>query len=193
MEKLIHIKSNDLKPEGGRVLIAEPLMDEIWFARAVILLIDHSDEGTLGIVMNKPSGISLSQAMEQDSGLDFMVYIGGPVSSNNIYFIHTLGDVIPESVKIRDGLYWGGEVDVIREMMAMNLIKEDQIRFFLGHSGWGPGQLSSEISRNSWIVSETSTRLLMKTRSHKMWNLFLQRMGPEYDLWRQFPINPEYN
>ncbi|MBW7847509.1 MAG: YqgE/AlgH family protein [Bacteroidales bacterium] len=193
MEKLIRIKSNDLKPASGRVLLAEPLMDEFWFGRSVVLLIDHTDEGTLGLVMNKLAGISVQQVLGHEAGMDSMIYVGGPVLPNHVYFIHTLGDKVPGSVKVMDGLYWGGEVETIREMMDMGVVQDDQIRFFLGHSGWGPGQLDNELKRNTWVVTEAPCSLLMKTRSHQMWNLLLQRMGPEYDLWRNFPANPDFN
>ncbi|PKP53016.1 MAG: hypothetical protein CVT92_06050 [Bacteroidetes bacterium HGW-Bacteroidetes-1] len=193
MEKLIQIKSNDLQPIKGRALIAEPLMDEFYFGRAVILLIEHNDDGTFGMVMNKPSGALFNAIVTDFPEFDAMVYIGGPVETDKLFFIHTLGNEIPESSEIVPGLYWGGDIESVREMMTLGILKKDQIRFFLGYSGWSPKQLESELKRNAWVISETSSKLLLHTKPEKMWNSFLQRMGPSYDLWRGFPVNPEMN
>ncbi|MDP3443104.1 MAG: YqgE/AlgH family protein [Ignavibacteria bacterium] len=193
MEKLIQIKSNDLKPLAGRTLISEPFMGDFYFGRAVILLIDHSKEGTFGVVMNKPSGTLFNSIVDGFPDFDAMVYIGGPVNTDNLYFIHTKGAEIPDSSPILPGLFWGGDLEVVKEMMTLGLIQKTEIRFFLGYSGWSPKQLDAELKRNSWIVSESNTKLLLQTKSEKMWNRFMQRMGPSYDLWRSFPVNPELN
>lgn len=193
MEKLLHIKSNNLKPHRGRVLIAEPLMDEFYFGRSVILLADHNEEGSFGLVMNKPTTTQLNQILEDFPSFDATVFIGGPVQTDNLYFIHTLGNEIPESSEILPGLFWGGELEVVREMMALGLINQSQIRFFLGYAGWSPLQIEEELERNAWLVSETTLHTLMKTRPEKLWSTCLQRMGPAYDLWRRFPLNPELN
>jgi putative transcriptional regulator len=193
MEKLIQIKSNDLKPRPGRVLIAEPLMDEFYFGRSVVLMIEHNDEGSFGMVMNKPTTSKLHELVEGFPEFEEDVFIGGPVQTDNLYYIHTLGEEIPGSTAIQEGLYWGGELDAVKEMITLGMLRPDQIRFFLGYSGWSPGQLDDELKRNAWVVSNTTPRVLMHTRPHKMWNVCLQRMGPAYDLWRRFPLNPELN
>lgn len=193
MEKLIHIKSNDLKPRRGRVLIAEPLMDEFYFGRSVILLADHNDEGTFGLVMNKPTGTALNEILPDFPDFPAPVFIGGPVQTDNLYFIHTLGNEVPDSSEILPGIYWGGDLEIVKELLKLGLIGKDQIRFFLGYAGWSPSQLDEELKNNAWVVSETNLRSLLKTKADKMWNNYLQRMGPAYDLWRRFPVNPDLN
>ncbi len=193
MEKLIHIRSNDLKPRRGRVLIAEPLMDEFYFGRSVILLADHNDEGTFGLVMNKPTGTTLNEILPDFPDFPAPVFIGGPVQTDNLYFIHTLGNEVPDSSEILPGIYWGGDLEIVKELLKLGLIGKDQIRFFLGYAGWSPSQLDEELKNNAWVVSETNLRSLLKTKSDKMWNNYLQRMGPAYDLWRRFPVNPDLN
>lgn len=193
MEKLIQIRSNDLKPKPGRVLIAEPLMDEFYFGRAVVLMIEHNDEGSFGVVMNKPTTTRFSQIIDGFPDFDAEVFIGGPVQTDNLFFVHTLGEEIPGSDEVADGLYWGGDMETISEMISLKLLDKTRIRFFLGYSGWSPGQLEDELKRNAWVVSDTNQRLLMRTLPHKMWNVHLQRMGPAYDLWRRFPVNPDLN
>lgn len=193
MQKLIRIKSNELKPRGGRVLIAEPLLDEFYFGRSVVLLVEHDEGGSFGLVMNKPSGIMLNDLVSDMPDFRSVVMHGGPVQTDNIFFVHTLGNEIPDSVEVIKGLYWGGDLNTLREMMVLGLVSPAQVRFFLGYSGWGPGQLDEELQRNSWVVSEGNTRSLIHIKPERMWQHFLQRMGPAYDLWRRFPTDPQLN
>lgn len=194
MEKLVRIKSNELKPAKGRALIAEPFMGDYYFGRSVVLLVAHDDvEGTFGMVMNKPSGTMLNDIVKDFPAFEAPVYIGGPVQTDSLYYMHKLGNEIPESEEILPGLYWGGDLAALQEMMTLRLITKDQIRFFLGYAGWEVKQLSSELKRNAWVVSESNVRSLFNTQSNKMWNHFLQRMGPAYDLWRTYPVDPELN
>ena len=194
MEKLLRIKSNELQPNRGRVLIAEPFMGDYYFGRSVVLLIDHQeDDGTFGVVMNKISGAMLNDIVKDFPVFEAPVYIGGPVQTDSLFYMHTLGHEIPESEEVLPGLFWGGDLSALQEMMTLKLLNKNQIRFFLGYSGWEAKQLSSELKRNSWVVSEANTASLLKTKSHLMWNHFLQRMGPAYDLWRSYPVNPELN
>lgn len=194
MEKLLRIKSNELQPIRGRVLIAEPFMGDYYFGRSVVLLIDHhNNDGTFGMVMNKPSGAMLNDIVQDFPVFEAPVYIGGPVQTDSLFYMHTLGQEIPESEEVLPGLFWGGDLSALQEMMTLKLVNKSQIRFFLGYSGWEAKQLSSELKRNSWVVSEAKTASLLNTKSHQMWNHFLQRMGPAYDLWRSYPVNPELN
>lgn len=193
MERLIQIRSNDLQPSGGRILIAEPLMDEFYFGRSVVLLIEHNEEGSFGLVMNKPSGSAFNEVVNDFPPFEAPIYIGGPVETDSLFFIHTRANEIPESTEIMPGLYWGGDLETLREMMMLGLINNGELRFFLGYSGWAPKQLEVELKRNSWVVSETNTRSLFHTPASNMWNHCLQRMGPEYDIWRKFPVNPDLN
>lgn len=193
IEKLIQIRRNDMAPERGRILISEPFMGDFYFGRSVVLLAEHNDEGSFGLIMNKPLYKPFNSIVADYPLFEAPVFIGGPVSSENLFFIHTLGKDIPESNEIIPGLYWGGEMEAVREMILLRLIKPDQIRFYLGYSGWEASQLAGELERNSWLVSTITASSLLKTHPEKMWNRFMQRMGTAYDLWRQFPVNPQMN
>ena len=196
MNKLLHIQSNKLKPKKGRVLISEPFMGDYYFGRSVVLLVEHSDEeGTFGVVMNKPTGSVLSD-MAGDSLLaeyDFPVYVGGPVQTDSLFYMHTLQNLSDPGEEVLPGLFWGGDIGEIEELLKLNLATPEQIRFFLGYSGWQANQLSGELKRNSWLVSESNINSLLRISSHKMWNHFMMRMGPTYDLWRKYPVDPMVN
>ncbi|MDP3461591.1 MAG: YqgE/AlgH family protein [Bacteroidales bacterium] len=192
-EKIIQIRSNDLAPERGRILLSEPFMGDFYFGRAVVLLAEHNDEGSFGLIMNKPVQTAFNEIVQDFPPFDARVYLGGPVGADRLFFIHTLGNEIPDSSEILHGLYWGGNMEIVREMVLLGLVQPEQIRFYLGYSGWEAKQLDAELERNSWLVSKATVRGLLQTQPDKMWNYYVRRMGTEYDMWRRFPVDPQMN
>lgn len=194
LKNLFQIRSNTLKPEQGDLLLSEPTMNDLHFGRSVILLVDHNEsEGSFGIIMNKLLNVRLSEIVDVFEDFDAPVYLGGPVAENQIFYMHTLGDIIPNSCKIMDGLYWGGDTDTLNELIAQGIVNQNNVRFFLGYSGWEAGQLVNELSRNSWIVSKTNSKMLLSIPTDQMWATYVSRMGKEYGMWSRFPKNPEEN
>ena len=174
--------------------MSEPTMNDYFFGRSVILLIDHNEsEGSFGIIMNKPLNVRLKEIVDVFGDFDAPVYLGGPVAENQIFFIHTLGDLIPDTCKIIDGLFWGGDTDTLNELIAQGIANQHNLRFFLGYSGWKSGQLVEELTRNSWLVGRTHYKTLLSTPTDQMWKSHVARMGKEYELWQRFPKNPEDN
>jgi putative transcriptional regulator len=193
IEKLIQIQTNNLAPAKGRVLISEPFMGDYYFGRSVVLLAEHNEEGSFGLIMNKQLDSTLNDIVKDFPDFDAPVYLGGPVQTDSLFFVHVLGNDIPDSSEIVKGLYWGGNMESVREMMLLHAIKPNQIRFYLGYSGWQAKQLEGELKRNSWLVSTATSHGLMQTHPDKMWDRFLRKMGTEYDLWRRFPLDPQMN
>ncbi|MBR4146824.1 MAG: YqgE/AlgH family protein [Bacteroidales bacterium] len=194
LKKLFQIRSNTLEPQQGNILLSEPTMNDFHFGRSVVLLIEHNEsEGSFGIIMNKSLNVRLKEIVDVFEDFDAPVYLGGPVAENQIFFMHTLGDLIPDSCKIMDGLYWGGDTDTLNTLIAQGIANKNNVRFFLGYSGWSAGQLTSELARNSWLVGKTNSKLLLSTPTDQMWKTFVARMGKEYEMWQRFPKNPEEN
>ena len=194
INELFKIRSNTLTPKTGNLLLSEPTMNDYHFGRAAVLLIDHNDEeGTFGVIMNKVLNIRLNEIVDGFDDLDVPVYLGGPVADNQIFFMHTLGELIPESYQIMEGLYWGGDAETLDSLIATGIADPDSVRFFLGYSGWSSGQLVSELARNSWLVSETDSQTLLETPIDQMWRTYVERMGKRYQFWSRFPKNPEEN
>ncbi|HEC41993.1 MAG TPA: YqgE/AlgH family protein [Bacteroides sp.] len=177
----------------GRVLISEPFLNDTYFKRSVVLLTEHSDEGTVGFVLNKPVDLSVTEVINDFPDIDTEVSIGGPVNTNTIHYIHTLGDTIPNSVKILDNLYWGGDFEVIKDMISAGLIKGSEIRFFLGYAGWSPKQLENELSENAWLISEMKPDHIMQGPGDDLWKEILEKSGDKYKTWVNFPENPSLN
>lgn len=188
------IRSNSLEPKTGNILISEPLMNDFHFGRSVILIVEHSvTEGTFGVIINKRLNANVSHIVDDFSDFDGPVFLGGPVADNQLFFMHTLGELIPDSCPIVDGLYWGGDVETLKSLIATGIANEDNTWFYLGYSGWDAGQLVGELVRNSWLVGEITVEQFRKTPPETMWQSFVNLQGEAYAMWKRFPKNFEDN
>ncbi|HLW63521.1 MAG TPA: YqgE/AlgH family protein [Flavobacterium sp.] len=182
------------QPFKGKLLISDPsiLVDSV-FSRSVILLAEHNPKGSIGFILNKPLNITL-QDIVPDALSNFRIYNGGPVEQDNLYFIHTVPEMIPNSIEINDGVFWGGDFEVLFELLKKNLIPHSAIRFFLGYAGWEKEQLEEEIEENAWLCIDNQFRsdLLEKTPSG-LWKEFLVALGDEFIIWANAPENPVMN
>ena len=96
-------------PKKGHLLIAEPsILGDVSFNRSVVLLAEHNDEGSIGFILNKPLSYTINDLIPEIDA-SFKIYNGGPVEQDNLYFIHNIPEVIPNSVEISNGIYWGGD------------------------------------------------------------------------------------
>ena len=187
-------KMISLKPKKGHLLIAEPsTIGDLSFNRSVILLADHNDEGSIGFILNKPLGYTIHDLIPEIRG-SFKIYNGGPVEQDNLYFIHNVPDLIPDSIEISNGIYWGGDFEQTKELINQGLVKRNNIRFFLGYSGWEAHQLEEELEDNSWIVSENSySNKIIGKSSASFWKEKIMELGGEYLIWSNAPENPTLN
>jgi len=184
---------NTLEPKKGRLLITEPFLESEYFQRSVILLCEHNEEGSFGFVLNKYVDVQLSE-FEGLPEFDSRISTGGPVNTKNLFYIHTLGDRIPGSVNILENLYAGGDFEVLKELIASKKVAENEIRFFLGYSGWVEKQLVGELKHNSWLVSEVqSVDDIMNVDYSNIWNDYMQNQGGKYKAFAHFPKDPELN
>lgn len=182
------------KLKKGHLLVAEPsLIGDLSFNRSVILLADHNQEGSIGFIINKPLKYTINDLIP-DIDAKFKIYNGGPVEQDNLYFIHNIPELIPNSVEISDGIYWGGDFEHTKELINAGLIGKNNIRFFLGYTGWDEHQLEEEMESNSWIVAENSyeNRIIGKSATH-FWREQLMEIGGDYLIWSNAPENPYLN
>jgi putative transcriptional regulator len=183
---------NHLKPEKGRLLISEPFLPDPNFERTVVLVCEHNDDGSFGFVMNKPSMLKLNEVVE-DMKFNDLVFVGGPVQQDTLHFLHRNPD-IENSVEVCDGIYWGGDFDSLILKIDTASIESRDIRFYLGYSGWGPGQLEEELKEDSWIVCDYVTdELLFDTEPSEIWKKALNNMGGRYRMFSKYPNDPRLN
>lgn len=188
----LNIEHENLAPKQGRILISEPLLSDTYFKRSVVLLTEHSDKGAVGFVLNKPVDLPLNEVLADFPDFNAQVYIGGPVAKDTIHFLHTLGELIPNSVHVMDNIYWGGDFDSLKELINEGIVEPAQVRFFLGYSGWSPNQLEGEIEENAWLVTRVESKKIMSA-DKDIWKKTLDELGKKYKVWANFPENPAMN
>jgi putative transcriptional regulator len=186
------IEHENVMPEKGTMLISEPFSNDAYFKRSVVLLTLNDQEGAVGFILNKQVELSLSDLFEEDFDFKGKVSIGGPVSIDRIDFLHTLGNIIPDSRHVIDNIYWGGDFNVILKMLRSRSITEEQIRFFIGYSGWGKGQLDKEIENDYWLVTHPDSQSIMSVDKN-YWKTTLKRLGRKYEVWLNIPEDPVLN
>lgn len=189
---MVMIERN-LKPLAGRLLISEPSMRDYYFRKAVVLLADHNDQGSFGLIINKPINLHLNEVIKDIPDFPARVYMGGPVKTDNLFFLHTLGNKIDGSIEIVKGLFWGGNVEQITAMIRENTITTEQVRFFVGYAGWMSNQLDREMKQNSWVVSFTNKEQVLCSNPDALWNRLIRRQGKEYAIWANYPPDPMMN
>jgi putative transcriptional regulator len=185
---------NKIEPNKGKVLISEPFLQDNYFKRSLVLLTEYdSIEGAIGFVLNKPVEIAISEIIENFPKTNASLSLGGPVNTNTLHYIHTLGDIIPNSKKVLGNVCWGGDFEVVERLIKSGNISTSQIKFFLGYSGWSPDQLDEELEESAWLVSELSPEEIMAPMHRNYWKRRLGTMGKKYQMWSEFPEDPEMN
>lgn len=190
---LFAILPEDKIPEKGKILISEPFLPDTFFNRSIVYLTDHTPQGSVGFILNKKIDLKISAAITGFEGWDEDLNVGGPVAPDTLHYLHNIGDMVPKSVPIKDNIFWGGDIDIIRELIKTNKIKKSQIRFFLGYSGWSAGQLERELKENSWVIAKVRSEIIMNNRGDDTWKRVLRSMKNKYRMWADFPDSPEMN
>lgn len=182
------------KLKKGQLLIAEPsIVGDISFNRSVILLADHNKKGSVGFIINKPLKYTINDLVPEIK-TSFKIYNGGPVEQDNLYFIHNIPDLIPNSIEISNGIYWGGEYETTKNLINSGKITKNNIRFFLGYTGWEEDQLESEMEDSLWILTKNNykNKIIGKSAS-QFWKKQIMELGGDYLLWSNAPKNPSLN
>ncbi|MEE4000560.1 YqgE/AlgH family protein [Tenacibaculum sp. FZY0031] len=181
------------KPEKGRLLIAEPaILNDSSFKRAIVLLTEHNEKSSVGFILNRPLDHVLSDLVPEID-CDFTVYQGGPVEQDNLYFIHKVPHLLPNSIEVANGIYWGGNFDLLKELLNNKELKASDIRFFLGYSGWGTNQLEEELLMNSWFITENDYENILTTSNQGFWKEKLLQRGGKYKIWANAPSDIQMN
>jgi len=187
------IKHNSVLPAKGKLLISEPFLQDAYFQRSVVLLIEHSENGSMGFVLNKRIGFLLNDFFDGIGALPHIpVYLGGPVASDRLFFIHTLGDKIPGSTQIYKDIYFDGDFEFLLNYLRSGMSFDGKVKFFLGYSGWTENQLKTEIESNSWLVSRQNKNIFFG-EGESFWKYAVQDVGERYKKWINYPKDPQLN
>lgn len=183
-----------IQPRNGALLVSEPFMIDPNFKRSVVLLTEFEVTGAVGFVLNQRSNLLLNDLISDIKCADFPIFIGGPVENDSLHFVHRCYDKLNSGAEIRDGLFWGGNFEALKVLLQNNELQHDEIKFFIGYSGWGAGQLEYEMNENSWLVTDKfDSEVVFVEDEENLWREVVIGLGPKYAHIANFPENPRWN
>jgi putative transcriptional regulator len=190
---IFKIRTNNIPPKKGRILIAEPFLHGDYFSRSVVFLVAHSEKGAVGFILNKKIDVHLQDVFLDFPEFDANVFLGGPVSADSVFFVHKLGGKLPGSINVLGDLYWGGDFDELKKLIGSGVVDPADIHFFLGYSGWDAGQLENELKDDSWLVTDVDENIVLQEADSASWTDFVKKAGNRYSIWENYPENPSFN
>ncbi len=193
---IFNLFDNQPEPARGTLLVAKPTVEDFCFKRSVTVLVDHDAEGSMGIIVNKPTRFTLNEVVpEIECNEPLPLYLGGPVGTNMLFFLHTLGtDAIPDSVQLAPGVFFGGDFEALKMLIESGQNLNGKVKFMVGYSGWTTGQLNNEVERHDWAVLKDSTaELVFNTPYDLVWSQAVKKFGDQYRLWSTWPTDVSLN
>lgn len=182
------MEKKDYKLEKGCFLISQPFMVEGNFRRTVIYLAEYNKDGALGFIINRPLDYNADELMADFPEFKDSAYFGGPVATNTIQYVHKSGDILDESIEIKEGIYWGGNFEKLKFLIEEKLITPSSLKFYVGYSGWSSGQLEDELKHGSWIVAPSDANFMFNNKNEsKTWSKVLEYLGENYEIIAQMP------
>ena len=157
------------------------------------MLAEHCPDGSFGFIVNKPARIKLSKVTKEFEHFESELFLGGPVQVNTLFFVHTKGNLVKGSLKIIDGVYWGGDMELLHKLMLEGKMNTKDIRFYAGYAGWQPMQLENEMKENSWIILEGKQNYVFGNQPYSLWKKIVLSLGHDYAPWVNFHPDPTLN
>ena len=167
----------------GKFLVAAKNIKDPRFAETVILLVDYSSEGAMGLIINRPTEVRLSAAFPAIEGLKQRkdtIYIGGPVGVERMFLLIRSAGATEESLRVFDDVSISSSEKVLRQMAAGNSVRK--FRVYAGYAGWSPQQLDQEVMRGDWHVLDADSGTIFDKRSSDIWPELIQQTSK---LWVQ--------
>lgn len=184
----------------GTLLLARPFLGDPNFERTVVLLCRHDpDDGAFGLVLNRLTELSLPDVLPAYSGPALPLGVGGPVQHNTLHYLHRLGE-LPDAIRLSapdvppdDAVYWGGDYEVLLEWLTLGRATANDVRLYVGYSGWSGGQLEQEIAAETWVVRPDGAEKVFTFEPQELWRGVLLEMGGRYRVLANYPIDPSLN
>ena len=180
----------------GSLLIANPVLPDPNFSRTVILLCNHNEQGSFGLVINRSAEL---KAPDLFSSIDILksynekIYIGGPVSQSMVFYLFRSSQDVGDLDEVCSGVYLGSSLETL-ESLCLDIDKQkDNVRFYLGYSGWSGGQLDGEMEQNSWLIQSADEQIVFLDSEDLMWPKAVNSLGEEYQYLTKAPVNPQWN
>ena len=168
------------EPDRGMFLVARRALDDPHFGQSVVYLVEHGEGGTLGLIVNRSSDISLSKALpdiEDQQATAHTLYYGGPVGLPMILILVRSKSATEGMEHVADDVYISSDRRVLNEVLAAKKPR-NEVRFYIGHSGWAAGQLDFELERGSWHVVAADTDAIFSGKTSSLWDRLIERLEP---------------
>ncbi|MGV7229344.1 MAG: YqgE/AlgH family protein [Nitrospirales bacterium] len=181
--------------DKGVVLIATPALRDPNFCQAVILLCEYGPEGALGVVLNRPTEMNITEVLPHMpvlEGQSHRVFSGGPVQKDSLLVLYHLNEEVEDTHAVLDGVYLGGNTETLKRILEVPA-EEESFRAYMGYSGWGPGQLENEMKSGSWLIMPAQPKIVFEDQASGLWADVLQTFGDEYRMYAHMPIDPSLN
>lgn len=184
-----------LKPGVGKLLLSGPFLSDPNFRRSVVLLVSHDyEKGIIGFVLNQVSEMTIGSLLPELEGCDFKVFTGGPLGLETLSFIHCCHDKLQSGVHIVGDIYVGGDRELMYDLINSGEIREEDVKFFIGYTGWSGEQLDQEMAEEEWFVADQFHRELpFENTRQEMWREVIVDLGPKFAQFVNYPINPRFN
>jgi putative transcriptional regulator len=182
-----------IEPGNGILLISDPFLKDPNFMRSVVLLCEHNEQSSFGLVLNRKLEQTLDFFIHDLKDIALPVFYGGPVQLDTLHFLHRLPEAIPGGELLPGDIYWGGDFRMVIKGLIAGTLDTDNIRFYLGYSGWSAGQLQEEIEQKSWLTVPGNQKLVFGSDCDSLWKDALKEMGGAYEQLIHYPIDPQLN
>lgn len=180
----------------GSFLIANPVLPDPNFSRTVVLLCNHNDEGSFGLVVNRRADFDATEIFPE---IDLLknytgdIYIGGPVQQSQVFYLVQYPEELPGLEPVCPGVHLGMSWEHLEDVFSQLGNPNEDLRFFLGYSGWGPGQLPGEMEQRSWLIHDATGGHVFSTAPDSLWHEVVRSMGKEYEYLLNAPVDPRMN
>ena len=181
----------------GALLVSVPQMLDPNFMHTVVLMVEHNDQGALGLVVNQRTDARLGDLVEGHpvlDGFDHPVYSGGPVGRDNLQFVHRLPEAIEGGLELDTGLFLGGRLPDLAQALEEGVATPERLRFLVGYSGWSGGQLEGEFDTGSWVPAPADPDLVFHPEvGEPVWRAALRGLGDAGRTLSQLPPDVTWN
>lgn len=182
----------------GKFLVAGPKLRDTNFFKTVVLLIEHAADGAMGLVVNRPSSLSVGNALAGHLELpdaDEMVYVGGPVEPADLFLLHTdasVADVFDTPDAVLDGLYITNTAEQFNAVLSS---QQGAVRskVFSGYAGWGPSQLESELATGDWLIADGVVDDVFHACAYDLWDRLRETVQKSHRMFAVDAPHPEWN
>lgn len=179
----------------GIFLVATPALRDPNFRQTVVLLCEHGPEGALGVVVNRPTAMSITEALPQIpilEGQRHPLFSGGPVQQNQVLILYRLAEEPTETHHVFDKVYLGGDLAAVERVLTTPT-EAEAFRAYAGYSGWGPGQLEQEMKTGSWITLPADPTVVFQKDPGSIWPDIVRSLGKSYEMYADMPVDPSLN